>query len=56
MNYGIKTLDDVQVTGKTVICRIDINEPVDKENNTLKDLTRLIAVVPTLTELSDKGA
>lgn len=56
MNYGIKTLDDVQVTGKTVICRIDINEPVDKENNTLKDLTRLIAVVPTLKELSDKGA
>ena len=56
MNYGIKSLDDVQVTGKTVICRIDINEPVDRQTGTLKDLTRLIAVVPTLKELSDKGA
>ncbi len=56
MNYGIKTLDDVQVKGKTVLCRIDINAHVDKETDTLKDLTRLIAVVPTLKELSDKGA
>lgn len=56
MNYGIKTLDDVQVAGKTVLCRVDINEPVDKQTATLKDLTRLIACVPTLKELSDKGA
>jgi len=56
MNYGIKTLDDVQVAGKTVLCRVDINEPVDKATDTLKDLTRLIACVPTLKELSDKGA
>ncbi len=56
MKYGIKTLDDVQVTGKTVICRVDINEPIDKENDSLKDLTRLIGCLPTLNELSDKGA
>ena len=46
MNYGIKTLDDVQVAGKTVLCRVDINEPVDKATDTLKDLTRLIAFAP----------
>ncbi|MGI6169037.1 MAG: phosphoglycerate kinase [Christensenellales bacterium] len=56
MRYGILTLDDFDVKGKTVLCRIDINQPVDKEAGTLKDTTRIKACVPTLTELSEGGA
>ncbi|GHV36519.1 phosphoglycerate kinase [Spirochaetia bacterium] len=56
MKFGIKTLDDVEVNGKTVLCRIDINQPVDKNTGKLKDTTRIEACVPTLKELSSKGA
>lgn len=56
MNFGIKTLDDYDVAGKTVLCRIDINQPVDRKTGTLKSTTRIRACVPTIRELSDKGA
>ncbi|MEA4894620.1 MAG: phosphoglycerate kinase [Oscillospiraceae bacterium] len=56
MKYGIRTLDDVQVQGKTVLLRVDINQPVDRETGTLKDTTRIKACVLTIRELSDKGA
>lgn len=56
MKYGINTLDDFQVSGKTVIVRVDINQPVDKEKNELKDITRIKACIKTLAELADKGA
>ena len=56
MRYGIRTLDEVNVHGKTVLCRIDINQPVDRETGTLKSISRIRACVPTLRELSEKGA
>ncbi|MDR1986927.1 MAG: phosphoglycerate kinase [Treponema sp.] len=56
MRFGINTLDDVEVQGKTVLCRVDINQPVDQAAGTLKDTTRIAACTPTLKELSDKGA
>ena len=56
MRFGINTLDDVQVKGKTTLVRIDINQPIDREKNILKDITRVRACVPTIRELSDKGA
>ncbi len=56
MRFGIKTLDEAQVKGKTVLCRVDINQPVDRENGTLKSINRIEACVPTIRELSDKGA
>ncbi len=36
MQFGIRTLDEVSVRGKTVLCRIDINQPVDRCNGMLK--------------------
>ncbi|MCD8349965.1 MAG: phosphoglycerate kinase [Planctomycetaceae bacterium] len=54
MRFGIKTLDDVDVRGKTVLCRIDINQPVDRKTGCLKDTTRIKACLPTLRELIDK--
>ena len=56
MRFGIKTIDDIRVEGKTVLLRVDINQPVDRERGTLKDTTRIRACVPTIRELSDKGA
>ena len=56
MQFGIKTLDDAQVKGKTVLCRVDINQPVDREKGTLKSINRIEACVPTIKELSGKGA
>lgn len=56
MRFGIKALDDAQVGGKTVLCRVDINQPVDREKGTLKSINRIEACVPTIKELSDKGA
>ncbi|MDR2630126.1 MAG: phosphoglycerate kinase [Spirochaetaceae bacterium] len=56
MKFGINTLDDLEVKDKTVLCRIDINEPVDRNTGTLRDTTRIEACIPTLRELADKGA
>lgn len=56
MRFGIMTLDDFTVHGKTVLLRVDINQPVDKETGTLKDITRIKGCMPTIRELSEKGA
>ncbi|MDR0553708.1 MAG: phosphoglycerate kinase [Treponema sp.] len=56
MKFGINTLDDIEVRDKTVLCRIDINQPVDRATGTLKDTTRIEACIPTIRELAGKGA
>jgi phosphoglycerate kinase len=56
MKFGIRTLDDIDVKNKTVLCRVDINQPIDRTTGELKDTTRIEACIPTLKELSDKGA
>lgn len=56
MRFGIHTLDDFELRDKTVLCRVDINQPVDRASGTLKSTARIEACVPTIRELSDKGA
>ncbi|BBB47667.1 phosphoglycerate kinase [Pelolinea submarina] len=56
MKFGIQTLDDYDLRGKTVLCRVDINQPVDKTTGQLKDTTRIRACVPTVRELAQSGA
>jgi phosphoglycerate kinase len=56
MRFGIQTLDDFELHGKTVLCRVDMNQPVDRETDTLKSIARIQACAPTIQELSDKGA
>ena len=56
MRFGIKTLDDFVLRGKTVLCRVDMNQPVDRANDSLKSIARITACAPTLKELSDAGA
>jgi phosphoglycerate kinase len=47
------TLDDVDVKGKRVLLRVDLNVPM--ENGHVSDATRLERVAPTITEISTKG-
>src|SRR6201993_4333024 len=53
MSKTFHTLDDVDVKGKRVLLRVDLNVPM--ENGRVTDLTRLERVAPTITEISDKG-
>lgn len=55
MRFGILTLDDFELRGKTVLCRIDINQPVDRATGMLKSTARIEACAPTLRELTDAG-
>jgi hypothetical protein len=48
-----RTLDDVDVKGKRVLLRVDLNVPM--ENGRVTDATRLERVAPTITEISSKG-
>jgi phosphoglycerate kinase len=56
MKYGINTLDDLDVGGKVVLCRVDINAPLDPQTGGLRDITRLRGCAPTVKELAEKGA
>jgi phosphoglycerate kinase len=56
VRYGINTLDDFEWGGKTVLCRVDINAPLDRETGGLRDVTRLKGCAPTVRELADAGA
>ncbi len=56
MRFGICTLDEFQLAGKTVLCRVDMNQPVNRATGTLNSTARIAACAPTIQELSDKGA
>jgi len=56
MKFGINTLDDFDFKSKTVLVRLDLNSPYNKDKDCLKDITRISAAIPTIKELSDKGA
>ena len=49
-----KTVDDMQVSGKTVLVRCDLNVPM--KDGTITDATRIDRSLATLSELVDKGA
>ena len=51
---AFRTLDDVNVSGKRVVIRLDLNVPV--KDGVVTDTTRIDRVVPTLQELLKKGA
>src|SRR4051812_43274727 len=50
---SFRTLDDVDVTGKRVLLRVDLNVPM--ENGKIADATRIERVAPTINEIADKG-
>ncbi|WP_317057667.1 phosphoglycerate kinase [Roseovarius rhodophyticola] len=50
---GWKSLDDVDLTGKTVLTRVDINVPI--ENGQVTDTTRLDRIKPTIDAILAAG-
>ena len=56
MKFEINDLDDFNLEGKTIICRVDMNQPVNRETDSLNSTHRIEACAPTLKEISDKGA
>ena len=48
-----KTLDDMDLAGKLVLTRVDLNVPVD--GTTVTDTTRIDRIVPTITDILAKG-
>lgn len=56
-SLGVKTLDDVEVSGRTVGVRVDFNSPVDSSTKRLLDDSRIRAhAETTLKELVQKRA
>ena len=56
MNYNKKTVTDIDVKGKKVLCRCDFNVPQDKQTGDITDDKRIRAALPTLQYLLDQGA
>ena len=50
---GWKTLDDMELAGKIVLTRVDINVPV--ENGRVTDATRIERIVPTVKDILAHG-
>jgi phosphoglycerate kinase len=48
-----RTLGEVDLKGKRVLIRVDLNVPM--ENGKVTDVTRIERVMPTIREISDKG-
>ncbi len=49
---AFRTLDHVDVSGRRVLLRVDLNVPM--ENGRVTDATRIERVAPTITEIADK--
>ncbi len=54
MNYNKKSIEDIEVAGKRVLCRCDFNVPT-KEGKITSD-KRIVAALPTIQYLISKGA
>ena len=50
----VPSITDVDVAGKTVLVRADLNVPMD--NGRVTDMARIDRFAPTVTYLADKGA
>jgi phosphoglycerate kinase len=53
MVYDFLTIDDLDVNGKTVFLRADINSPLDPNTKRILDATRIEAIVPTVRSLRE---
>ena len=54
MNYNKKSVEDIDVAGKRVLCRCDFNVPT--KNGKITSDKRIVAAMPTIRYLVDKGA
>ena len=55
-SLGFLTLDDLDIRGKRVLLRVDINSPVDEHTLKVENGSKIASSVPTVRELIDRGA
>jgi phosphoglycerate kinase len=53
---GIKHVEQLAVEGKRVFVRVDMNVPLDKATKQVTDDARIVACLPTIKHLVDRGA
>ena len=56
MNYNKKTIMDVDVVGKKILLRCDFNVPQDKATGAITSDKRIVAALPTIRYLLERGA
>ena len=54
MNYNKKSIEDIDVAGKRVLCRCDFNVPT--KNGVITSDKRIVAAMPTIKYLVDHNA
>ena len=54
MNYNKKSIEDIEVAGKRVLCRCDFNVPT--KGGKITSDKRIVAALPTIQYLIEKGA
>ena len=54
MQFNKKTIEDIDVKGKNVLVRCDLNVPLSE--GAITDVNRLVGAMPTITYLIEKGA
>ena len=52
--FSKKTMSDIDVKGKRVFVRVDFNVPM--EDGKITDETRILAAIPTIEQLTNRGA
>ena len=53
--FDYKSYKDVDLKGKKVLMRVDINSNIDVENNRIRESPRIHALIPALKELKDSA-
>ena len=53
---AIPSIDDLEVAGKRVLLRVDINSPIDPDTGLIADENRIDQSLPTIADLAERGA
>ncbi len=56
VELGFKPMEDLDVAGKRVLLRLDINSPIDPDTKKIVNTNRIDKSIPTVSRLLDKGA